>query len=384
MNRSFLELGLDEVLVEALKKENITTPTPIQELTIQKMLNKEDFIAQAETGSGKTLAYLLPLFMRLQPVVAEQQVLILVPTHELAIQVNAQIESLRKNSNILIKGASIIGNASIDRQIEKLKEKPQIIIGSPGRVIELIKRKKIKAHTIKTIIIDEADKMLDRNNIDQVKAVIKTTLKERHVALFSASMNAQTIEKAKEFMKTPEIVKSSVRNTIPPSIEHIYFICEQREKPDMIRKIARILNPSKAIVFINKADDIELATEKLVFHKFKAKFIHGTSDKIERRNAIEAFKFDKIQLLVGTDMAARGLHFDNVTAIFNVSMPEDATNYLHRAGRTGRNGKDGLVISIITKEELELIKRYESEFKIKITGKQMYQGKIYDLEKQGE
>lgn len=370
--------NLSSTIISALEIENIIEPTQIQAMVIPKILENKDLIVQSETGSGKTLAYLLPLFEKLQPLKKEMQVIVLVPTHELAIQVQRQIESLALNSDYKINSTTIMGNVNIKRQVEKLREKPQIIVGSTGRILELIKMKKINAQTIKTIVVDEADKMMEKDNIEGVKAVIKCTLRDRQILLFSASISKETIERASILMKEPEVVKATSNTSIPTQIEHIFFLTEKRDKLEILRKVAVSLNPKKALVFINQIDEIELATQKLKFHGLNAEFIHGKNDKIDRKKVMDNFKGDKLQLLVASDIAARGIHVEDITCIFNLSMPEDPLDYLHRVGRTGRNGKVGLAVSIVTQRELPLLKKYEKAFNIKIVIKDMFKGKIID------
>jgi superfamily II DNA/RNA helicase len=370
---------LNPALVGALQKENITVPTEVQAAVIPLVLQNKDLIVQSQTGTGKTLAFLLPLFEKLDPAERKTQAIILVPTHELAIQIQRQIERLTLNSDIKIFGTPIIGNVNILRQIDKLKEKPQIVVGSPGRILELIQKKKISAHTVKTLIIDEADKMMDKSNFDAVKAVIDTTLRDRQLLFFSASIPSVTITKAKLLMKQPQLIKLESAISIPGSIEHSFFIAEERDKIEALVKLARIINPSKAMIFINKAFDNDVAVEKLKFHKFAAGNIYGDIDKFQRKATMDNFRYGNLQFLIASDIAARGLQIDGITCVFNISMPEDPLDYLHRAGRTGRNGNLGQVISIVTAREQLLIKEYENKFKINIQGKKMFQGKILDF-----
>ena len=200
MSLSFETLQLTPSLIEGLAKQQITTPTPIQEQAIPLILNHQDLIAQSHTGSGKTLAFLLPLFQKIDVTKREMQVLILAPTHELVMQIDAQVKLLAANSGEPVTSTTIIGGANIDKQIKKLKEKPHFIIGSAGRILELIKKKKITAHTIKTIILDEADSLLDNTNTKTIQDIIKTTLRDRQLCLFSASISSQTEELANTFM----------------------------------------------------------------------------------------------------------------------------------------------------------------------------------------
>ena len=240
MVESFESMGLNTTLVDALKKENITEPTDIQKRVIPEVVKGKDIIAQSGTGTGKTLAYLLPLFGKLKAELKEMQAIILCPTHELAVQIIRQIERLSQNSEIKLRGATIIGNVNIDRQIEKLKEKPHIIVGTPGRILELIKKRKISAHTIKTIIIDEADRLMDENNVENVKAVIKSTLKERQIIACSATV-PKTVETAiLEQMKDGEVIRIEEKLSVPDTISHMYFLAEKRDKIEVLRKLVRL------------------------------------------------------------------------------------------------------------------------------------------------
>lgn len=373
----FKEFGLDEAMIKALKKEKIQKANEVQQ-AVFKVNENEDLIVQSETGSGKTLAYLLPIYKKLIPVEKGMQALILVPTHELAMQVNRQVQSLSKNSGYDVKSVTIVGDVNINRQIEKLKEKPQIVIGTTGRILELIKKRKITAHTIKTIVIDEADKMLDKNNIEGVKAVIKCCMRDTKIVMFSASMSEETVRIGQDMLKKPLIIKlaNNKKMTIPKNIKHIYFVVERRDKLEMLRKLASSLKPKKAMVFVNKVSDIEELTQKLQYHNYNAQCIHGSNVKKDRKKVIDDFKSNKLQFLIATDIAARGLHFEGVDAIFHISIPENPSDYLHRAGRTGRNGKEGLSILIVTKKEIEFINKYKKEFKIDIKPHIISRGKV--------
>ncbi|MEG2059151.1 MAG: DEAD/DEAH box helicase [Lachnospiraceae bacterium] len=375
---NFEEVGLSREIVEGLRKEKITVPTKVQELVIRKITQNKDLVVQSETGTGKTLAYLLPFYQSLDRTEKGMKVLILVPTHELAMQVFEQIKRLSLDAMIPMNGITIFGDVNITRQIEKLREKPQIIIGTTGRILELIKKKKITAHTIQSIVIDEADKMLDQNNIETVKAIVKCCMRDTQLLFFSASIDKKTQEKAEMIAKEPEIIKITDKIKIPTNIEHIYFVVERREKIEQLRKIAASLNPKKALIFINKTAEIEEATEKLKYHNYNAECIHGGCVKGERKKAIENFQSGKLQFLIATDIAARGLHIDGISAVFHVSIPEDNQDYLHRAGRTGRGCEQGLSILIVTKEELGKVRELERTFGISMKPKKMSQGKIVE------
>ncbi|MBX4259335.1 DEAD/DEAH box helicase [Clostridium estertheticum] len=376
MEKTFNELGLEQSLIEGLIKQGIESPTEIQVKAIPMGLDGADIIGESETGTGKTLAYLLPIFQKIDVTSKDIQAIILAPTHELAMQIYKQVELLSVNSRSEVRSTSIIGNVNIKRQLESLKQKPHILVGSAGRILELITMKKLKSHFVKTIVIDEGDRMIDENNIDGVKAIIKTTLRDRQIMLFSATISLKVVEIAKTLMKNPEVIKVGDKSVVNPNIEHIYFVVERRDKIELLRKLISATKPSKAIIFINKSDEVEITTSKLRYHNLKVEGIHGSSEKENRKKALEDFNEGKIQLLVASDLAARGLDIVGVSHIFNLDIPENSKDYLHRVGRTGRMGEYGLALSIAVERELDLIKNYERDFNIEITLKEIHRGEI--------
>lgn len=378
MSILFKELNIDSSLIKALQQQDIDTPTEVQQRVIPEAMKNKDLIVQSETGTGKTLAYLLPLFEKIDTLNKEMQAIILAPTHELAMQIQRQIERLSMNSGVKVSSAPIIGNVNIDRQLEKLREKPNIIVGSAGRILELIKKRKISAHTIKTIILDEADRLVDDNNLENIKAIIKSTLKERQLMMFSATITKHAEDIGTDLMKNPIIIRGEKKLSVPPSINHIYFSAEERDKIEILRKLIRIINPEKAIVFTAKGDEAEIYASKLNYHGINAEVIHGSNIKLDRKKNIHNFRTGKVKILVASDIAARGLDIEGVTHIFNMNMPEKPENYLHRAGRTGRGGNKGLSISIVTKREMQFIAMCEKTLKISFTKKNMYKGAIVD------
>jgi superfamily II DNA/RNA helicase len=306
------------------------------------------------------------------------QAFVLAPTHELVMQIDKQIKLLAQNSGTAVTSAPIIGEVNIARQIEKLKEKPHIIVGSAGRILELIKKRKINSQTVKTIVIDEGDMLLSQNNLDRVKDVIKTTMRDRQLMAFSATMSEEALNIARGLMKEPEVIKIEEKNMVNPNIRHMYFVAEQRDKIEVLRKLVASIKPERAIVFINKSEEIEITVLKLQYHHLKAYGIYGKASKEDRQRAIKGLKAGEIQLLVASDLAARGLDIEDVTHIFNLDLPEESKGYLHRAGRTGRTGKAGTAVSIVTGNEVSLIKMYENDFNIKIDKKEIYKGKVLD------
>ncbi|MBE6066461.1 MAG: DEAD/DEAH box helicase [Clostridium lundense] len=375
---SFDKLGLNSNLIEGLKKVNIINPTPIQSKVIPIALEKKDLVGQSQTGSGKTLAYLLPLFQNIDSSKREMQALILAPTHELVMQIDSEIKLLSENSEAGITSTPIIGEVNAKRQIEKLKEKPHIIVGSVGRVLELISQKKIKAHTIKTIVLDEADNLLAKDKLSTIKNIIKTTLRDRQLMAFSATIHEETLALAKELMKEPEVLRVEDTDTVNENIEHMYFLSDPREKIETLRKLIASINPKRAIVFLNRNEEVDLATVKLKYHHINAEGIYSNTSKEDRKKALEGFRSGKVQLLISSDIAARGLDVKDVTHIFNLNLPSDPKEYLHRSGRTGRAGDFGTSISIISPVELSLIKKYEKHLNIVVKSKKVLKGKILD------
>ncbi|MFZ5352301.1 MAG: DEAD/DEAH box helicase [Bacillota bacterium] len=381
MDMTFDKLGIMPAIVEGLNKQSISIATDIQEKVIPLALERRDIIGQSQTGSGKTLAYLLPIFQRIDTEKKDIQAIILAPTHELVMQIDKQIKLLAENSGLFVKSAVIIGEVNINRQIEKLKEKPHIIVGSIGRIVELVKMKRITAHTVRTIVIDEADRLLDNDHYGKTKELIKAVMRDTQIMAFSAMVNEKTTLAAKDIMKNAEIVKIEDKELINPNITHMYLLSEQRDKIEMLRKLWASLKPSCAICFINASDEVEITTAKLRFHNIEACGIYGDMPKEERQKAMEGFRKGEYKLMIATDLAARGLDVTDVTHIFNLDLPRDSKEYLHRAGRTGRFGRPGTVVSVITKREEEQIKAFEKNFRIRINIKEIYMGRIVELGK---
>lgn len=376
MKRTFKEVDLKNKIIVGLEKEGIKQPTEIQEKSIPIILDKKDIIAQSETGTGKTLAFLLPLINMIDTDSKDLNSIILVPTHELAIQVQRQIETLSKNSGLDIRSVPIIGNVNIKRQIEYLKKKPHIIVGSSGRILELIKKRKIKAHTVKTIVIDEADRMLNKHNIDNAKSVIKTTLKDRQILLFSATITENTLITAKDLMNNPQIVTIKRREIVNKNITHYYFEGEKRDKVHILRKLISAIKPKRVIVFANDNFRVTEITDKLEHHNIKVVNLQGNNDKLERKKALDRFKQKKVQVLIATDVAARGLDIKDIDYIINFDMPSNPKDYLHRVGRTARFENKGIAMSIISNNEKQLIDRFKKTYGIEIMLRDISHGKI--------
>ena len=381
MNKSFNELNINNSIVVGLEKQNITIPTGIQETAIPFALENKDIIAEAHTGTGKTLAFLIPIFEKINVEKREMQAIILAPTHELVVQIESQIKLLSTNSGINVTSLSIMGESNIEKQIKKLKEvKPHIIVGSPGRILDLIKKKKITAHTIKTIVLDEADNLLSKNKPVIIKDIIKSTMKDRQLMFFSASINKETLNLAKTLVKDVEIIKIENKSEINPKIEHICILGSLRDRFENLRKLLAAEQPQRAIVFVNNNTDLRQINEKLQYHKVKSTAIYGNASKEERQRALDAFRRGKCTVLVSSDLSARGLDIPEVSHIISLDFPVNPDEYLHRAGRTARGNNSGVSVCLITNKDIEILQSYEKAFDIEFTVKKLYGGKLMDME----
>jgi len=378
---TFSELNIHSQLVETLAKQSITIPTSIQTLTIEPILANKDIIGEAVTGSGKTLAYVLPAFERIDVTSKEVHTLILAPSHELVLQIGDVIKQLANDSGYLIRSAAIIGSVNITRQIETLKSKPHIVVGTPGRILELINLKKLKAHFIKTIVIDEADKLLSKDHIQTIKDIIKTTQKQRQLLAFSASIKPGAVLAATELMKEPHVFKLS-EEKINADIEHLYITSTRRDKTTTLRKLIHAAKPTKAIVFLNKNELIQEVNDVLIYHAIKSVCIFGNATKPERKKALDAFKSGSANVLVASDLVARGLDLQGLTHVFNLDIPIELSEYIHRVGRTGRAGEKGTAISIVTEKEVEFIKAIERINSVTMSFIKLHNGKLIKVASQ--
>lgn len=361
---NFESMDLDKRIIEGLKLEGIHKPLKVQSMAYETIVKGVSAAVQSETGSGKTLAYLLPLMNSMLSGEKGNRVLVLVPTHELALQVHRQIKSLAAGAQVSVSSAPIVGNVNIRRQLESLKEKPQIIVGTTGRILELIQKKKIAAHLIQTIVVDEADKMLDKKQVDETRQVIRRCMRDVQKLFFSASLSKDTVQVVKEIAPEARFLRTEQKITIPKSIRHVYLVCQRRDKIRVLRSLIGAVKPKRAMVFINRTYDIEEAARRLQYHHYAAECIHGSEKKEERKRVIEQFRNGKINILVGTDLAARGLHFDHMEMVVHYSIPENPKEYLHRAGRCGRNGEKGMSISLVTEGEAHRIREFGRIFGI--------------------
>ena len=369
---------LNPFLQEAWEKSGFQNATSIQEGAIPLILEGKDLIAESPTGTGKTLAYLLPLLNKIESNSQSLQAVVLASSQELVMQVYQEFQKWSEGSGV--RGTSIIGGANVKRQLEKLKKRPHVIFATPGRLFELIKQKKVKMHEVKLVVLDEGDQLLIPEHINTVQNIVKSTMGDRQVVLFSATMKAGTEKLAKEMTKEPEILRIE-KDELPSSgdVEHIYFLAEPRDKIKLLEKIVRLEN-IKALAFINDIGEIQIYKEKFNFKELSTGILHSDMKKLERQAELKAFRDGKTKMLIATDVAARGLDIQGVTHVVHVDFPRDIAQYVHRAGRTGRMGADGTVISLVTEREERELKRYCQELNVTPNKRIFYKGQIAEPE----
>ncbi|MGE7602723.1 DEAD/DEAH box helicase [Peribacillus sp. NPDC097675] len=358
---------------EVWKKSGFAQLTPVQTKTIPVIAQGKDIMAESPTGTGKTLAYLLPLLEKIDPDKKSPQALILASSRELVMQINEEVRIWSEGSGI--SGAAFIGGANVKRQLDKLKKHPQVIAGTPGRVYELIAQKKLKMHEVKTIVLDEGDQLIIPEHMQTINNIIKTTLKDRQIMVFSATLPEETEKVARGFMNDPELIKVDKSEKMESKVDHLYFVVERREKSKILEKITR-LKDVKALAFLNDIAELSVLHEKLSYKGIEMGVLHGESNKVDREKALRKLRSGKSPMLIATDVAARGLDIKGLTAVVHIDMAENIDQYIHRSGRTGRAGADGTVISIVTEREERELKKMARELEIPLTKVNFYGGNI--------
>jgi superfamily II DNA/RNA helicase len=357
----FSDLKVNQNIINALANKNIKAPVNSQILSFEEIINGKNIWLKSPTGSGKTLAYILPIINKL---ITDQQALTQVvfftPTHELAIQISNFINETF--SAIGIKSLALIGKASIERQKEKLKKKPNIIVGSIGRILELINQKKLKPAHFKYCIIDEADRMLEDESLKLIKQIISKNNNLQFI-LGSATIKNNAFEVAQGLMENIELINNSKETK---TIQHSYIIADGNRKTDALRSLLNKISPAKAIVFLHKNNDVNFVTKKIDRLEQGVGSIHGEQNKIDRANTIRKFKNGEIKVLVASDVAARGLDINDIDFVINYDIPSKSEDYQHRAGRTGRMGKAGTSILIVKKFELSYIEKLQRKLEVDI------------------
>lgn len=362
---SFAALGVIPALTEVLNKQGIKVATPVQEKAIPAIFKGRDVIAKSQTGTGKTLAYLLPLVQRIQTERDEVQALILTPTRELSKQVFDVLKSLASVRGV--DAADVIGGRTIENQIQKLKRNPHVIIGTPGRLLDHIRRRTLDLSAVKMVILDEADQMLAAEFREDIEALVDQTPKKRQFILLSATMTEDTVRLARKYMTNPERIDVAEKETASTVEQRIYETTKEHKLPLLIRHLKE-MNPFMSVVFCNTKDEAHRLAERLAEETdIVVEELHGDMSQGQRNQVIRRFEKMEIQVLVASDVAARGLDVEGITHVFNFGIPRNLEYYVHRIGRTGRAGTHGIAITYVTPEDGALLRRLEKSIHETIT-----------------
>ena len=355
----FSELNLSPLLVTSLKELGFEEPTPIQQQAVPVALEGKDLIGQAQTGTGKTAAFGLPMLNKLNSQTQSVQGLVIAPTRELAIQVQEELFRLGKEQRARVY--VVYGGAPIGNQINRLKRNaPQIVVGTPGRILDLIRRKALKLDELQTLVLDEADEMLNMGFIDDIRAIIETTPEARQTLLFSATMPKEIRHLADQFLKNPAHIKIETKQITADLIEQFFIKCRDDEKFDVLTRLLDVQSPKQAIVFCRTKKRVDEVGRGLSLRGFNAELIHGDITQQKRTTVINQFRNGEIELLVATDVAARGLDISGVTHVYNYDITQDPESYVHRIGRTGRAGNEGASITFVTQNEMPYLRTIET------------------------
>ncbi len=355
----FEELGIEEGLLHSIKALGFTEPTPIQEKAIPVLLKgTRDFIGLAQTGTGKTAAFGLPLLQLVNKQQKFPQALIICPTRELCVQITNDLNSFRKKTDHIVVTA-VYGGTSIGLQIRELKRGTHIVVATPGRLIDLIERKAIHLEEIHYVILDEADEMLNMGFQDDIEFILKNTLNRQSTWLFSATMPAEIRQVSKRYMKQPFEITIGKVNAGASTIDHHYFVTSQVNRYETLKRIIDFNPGLYGIIFTRTKIDAQNITESLIREGYDIEALHGDLTQAQRDKVMARFRGKNLQLLIATDVAARGIDVQGITHVINYELPDDIEVYTHRSGRTGRAGRSGVSISIVTPKDIYRLRQIE-------------------------
>ncbi|MGG3999339.1 DEAD/DEAH box helicase [Anoxybacillus kestanbolensis] len=361
---TFNEFGLSPELMKAVSKMGFEEATPIQAATIPLSLQNRDVIGQAQTGTGKTAAFGIPLIEKIDMNHDAVQAIIVAPTRELAIQVSEELYKIGSTKRVRV--LPIYGGQDIERQIRALKKHPHIIVGTPGRIIDHIQRRTLRLQNVHTVVLDEADEMLNMGFVEDIEAILSHVPTERQTLLFSATMPEPIRRIAERFMNNPELVRVKAKEMTVPNIQQYYIEIQEKKKFDTLTRLLDIQSPELAIVFGRTKRRVDELAEALNLRGYTAEGIHGDLSQAKRLSVLRKFKEGSIDILVATDVAARGLDISGVTHVYNFDIPQDPESYVHRIGRTGRAGKTGMAITFVTPREIGQLHHIEKTTKRKM------------------
>jgi ATP-dependent RNA helicase DeaD len=364
----FDELNIDERILRAIEDMGFEETSPIQTQAIPAVCDGIDVVGQAQTGTGKTAAYTIPMLMKIDPQIKKPQAIVLCPTRELAVQVAEEIRKLAKYMSD-IKVLPVYGGQEIVRQIKSLKTGVQIIVGTPGRVMDHMRRKTVKFDNINMVILDEADEMLDMGFREDMETILTETPEDRQTVMFSATMPKAIMDIARNFQKDARIIKVVRKELTVSNIEQFYYEVRPKNKTEVLCRLIDIYNPRLSVVFCNTKRQVDELISELKGRGYFADGIHGDMKQQQRDRVMDDFRSGKVDILIATDVAARGIDVDDVDMVFNYDIPQDEEYYVHRIGRTGRAGRSGMALSFISGKEVYKLKDIERYCKTKILAK---------------
>ncbi|CDB66619.1 aTP-dependent RNA helicase DeaD [Eubacterium sp. CAG:248] len=364
----FEELNIDERILRAIEDMGFEETSPIQTQAIPAVCEGIDVVGQAQTGTGKTAAYTIPMLMKIDPQIKKPQAIVLCPTRELAVQVAEEIRKLAKYMSD-IKVLPVYGGQEIVRQIKSLKTGVQIIVGTPGRVMDHMRRKTVKFDNINMVILDEADEMLDMGFREDMETILTETPQDRQTVMFSATMPKAIMDIARNFQKDARVIKVVRKELTVSNIEQFYYEVRPKNKTEVLCRLIDIYNPRLSVVFCNTKRQVDELISELKGRGYFADGIHGDMKQQQRDRVMDDFRSGNVDILIATDVAARGIDVDDVDMVFNYDIPQDEEYYVHRIGRTGRAGRSGMALSFISGKEVYKLKDIERYCKTKILAK---------------
>ncbi|MDP4163411.1 MAG: DEAD/DEAH box helicase [Bacillota bacterium] len=366
--QDFLSLGISEPIVNLLKANGIVSPTPIQEQAIPPVMEGKDVIAQAQTGTGKTFTFVLPILEKIDPKAEHVQALIVTPTRELALQITNEIEKLLEHIED-IRVLAVYGGQDVEKQLRKLKKNVQIVVATPGRLLDHIRRETVQLSQTSFLVLDEADQMLHIGFLNEVEEIINATPTSRQTMLFSATMSDEIRKLASKHMRKPQNIQVQKKQTPAMTIRQIAIRTTDRAKQDSLIKLIETERPFLAVIFCRTKRRVSKLYEGLRAQGLQCDELHGDLSQAKREQVMNRFRDAKVQLLIATDVAARGLDVDGVTHVFNYDIPQDTESYIHRIGRTGRAGNEGLAVTLYSEKDLEALESIEHDLNIRIEKK---------------
>lgn len=367
---NFEELNIDERILRAVSDMGFEEASPIQAQAIPELMDGRDVIGQAQTGTGKTAAYSIPMLQRIDPDLKKLQAVVLCPTRELAVQVAEEIRKIAKYMSD-IKVLPVYGGQEIVKQIKSLKSGVQIVVGTPGRVMDHMRRKTVKFDNVAMVVLDEADEMLDMGFREDMETILTDTPKDRQTVMFSATMSKEIMDIAATFQNNPQTIKVVRKELTVKNIEQYYFEVKPRSKDEVLCRLIDIYNPKLSVVFCNTKRKVDDLISVLKGRGYFADGIHGDMKQAQRDRVMADFRSGKTEILIATDVAARGIDVDDVDIVFNYDLPQDEEYYVHRIGRTGRAGRSGMAFSFVSGKEVYKLKEIERYCKTKVKVKQI-------------